>query len=207
MAVFVLSALLVAMFSGRVPGRDGRMRVYAAGQATGTSEQQAGAAKLLEDVKAGIARFASAQAAFSEGYRQTTPYRFGQWGPAHFNNREYSRDGKFLDPERPEALVYMKMQDGRSVLIGVMFLAPKGQGPRPGGPITDWHVHDNLCITSTGAADVAMAPGQCPPGSFFVGEAVEMMHVWLFENPDGPFAHSLTVEGIRAAVQHAARAR
>ena len=172
-----------------------------------TAEHKAIAAKLLEEVKAGIARFADPQAAQTEGYRQTTPFRYGNWGPAHFNNQAYSRDGRFLDPARPEALVYMKLPDGRLTLIGAMFLAPKGQGPRPAGPLADWHVHDNLCITSTGSVALAMAPGLCPPGSFFVGEAVEMMHVWIFDHPDGPFAHDLTVAAIRAAHQYASRSR
>jgi len=179
----------------------------AAASAAATAEQQAAAAKLVEDVKTGSARFANIQTAINEGYQQTTPFRFGQWGPAHFNNRQYAREKRFLDPERPTALVYMRTQDGRSVLIGVMFLAPKGQGPRPGGPVTEWHVHDNLCITSTGAADVAMAPGQCPPGSTFLGEAVEMMHVWIFDNPDGVYAHSLTAAAMQAAVRFAGRTR
>ncbi len=195
LATTMLAGFLVALSPGG----------YAAGPAPSTPEQQAAAAKLVDDVKTGSARLANIQTATGEGYQQTTPFRFGQWGPAHFNNRQYTREKRFLDPERPSALVYMRTQDGRSVLIGVMFLAPKGQGPRPGGPVTEWHAHDNLCITSTGAADVAMAPGQCPPGSTFLGEAVEMMHVWIFDNPDGPYAHSLTVQGIQAAVRYAAR--
>jgi len=204
-AVVMVAGCVVALFPGGAPTRGQVAQVYAAGAAPATPEQQAGAAKLIEDVKSGITRFATFQTAINEGYQQTTPFRFGQWGPAHFNNRQYTREKRFLDPERPAALVYMRTQDGRTVLIGVMFLAPKGQGPRPGGPITEWHVHDNLCITSTGAADVAMAPEQCPPGSTFLGEAVEMMHVWIFDNPDGPYAHSLTVPGIQAAVRYAAR--
>ncbi len=178
--------------------------VSVAGQSTGpTPEQKANAAKLLEDVKTGIARFADLQAAQTEGYQQTTPYRYGGWGPAHFNNQTYTRDGRFLDPTRPEALVYMKVPDGRIALIGAMFLAPKGQGPRPGGPLTEWHVHDTLCITSIGTVALALAPGVCPPGSFFVGEAVEMMHVWTFNNPDGPFSHSMSPQAIQAALQYA----
>jgi hypothetical protein len=204
-AAMVLTGLLIVAFAGGVPWQSRDGRAYAGGSGTATAEQQAAAAKLLDDVRAGTTRFASLQTAMNEGYQQTTPFRFGQWGPAHFNNRQYTREKRFLEPERPSALVYMRTQDGRNVVIGVMFLAPKGQGPRPGGPITEWHVHDNLCITSTGAADVAMAPGQCPPGSTFLGEAVEMMHVWIFENPDGTFAHSLTTQSIRAAVQYATR--
>lgn len=178
--------------------------VRVAGQSTvPTPEQKASAAKLLDEVKAGVVRFADLEAAQAEGYQQTTPYRYGGWGPAHFNNQTYSRDGRLLDPTRPEALVYMKVPDGRIALIGAMFLAPKGQGPRPGAPLTEWHVHDTLCITSIGTVALALAPGVCPPGSFFVGAAVEMMHVWTFNNPDGSFAHSMSPQAVQAALQYA----
>ncbi|MGQ0550715.1 MAG: hypothetical protein ACT4PY_13715 [Armatimonadota bacterium] len=186
-------------------GGDGRASPgHGSMSGTATAEQRTAAAKLLDDVKKGTVRFADVQVAVADGYRQTTPFRFrGQWGPAHFNNFAYNRDGRHLDPARPEALVYIRLEDARIVLLGAMFVAPKGQGPRPAGPLTEWHVHDNLCLTGTGSVALATGPGQCPPGSFFVGEAVEMMHVWFFDHPDGPFAHDLTAAAIREAVQYA----
>ncbi|MBI3976281.1 MAG: hypothetical protein HY334_07805 [Armatimonadetes bacterium] len=221
-ALVMLSALT---FTAAVAGEDGRGEagdVHAATEMTDgsgheghgttpapaaspaagpTAEQRAAAAKLLADIRAGIAPYASVNAAVTAGYVQSTPWRFLAWGPAHFTNFAYSRDGRILDPERPESLVYMKVPGGNVALIGAMFSAPTGQGPRPGGTLTDWHTHDNLCITSTGSVAIATGPGQCPAGSFFVGERVEMMHVWTFDNPDGPFSHSLSGEAIRAAVR------
>lgn len=207
--VAALMGLSIAMFVGAASGQDGHGH---AGQgSTNTAaprpEQKALAARLLSDVKAGIARFADVQVAQADGYRQTTPYRFGRWGPAHFNNFAHNRDSRLLDPTRPEALVYMKVPEGQVILIGAMFLAAKGQGPRPAGPITEWHAHDNLCLTGAGTVALATGPGQCPPGSFFVGEAVEMMHVWIFDHPGGAFAHELTDAAIRAAYQYATRNR
>jgi len=172
-----------------------------------TPEQRAAAATLLEEVRAGIARFHEVTVAEAEGYRRSTPFRFGGWGPAHYANSAYGREGQYLDPARPRALVYIKMADGKTVLLGSMFVAPKGQGPRPAGPLTDWHVHDNLCLTSTGAVALATGPRQCPTGAFFVGAAIEMMHVWLFDHPDGPFAHELTPAALRAAAQYATQHR
>lgn len=168
--------------------------------ATATPDHRAAANKLVKDVKAALSRYADLNAATATGYRQTTPYRFLRWGPVHFHKRALNRDDGLLDPNRPEALVYFKMPSGQTVLIGAMFLAPKGQGPRPGGPITEWHVHDNLCVTATGSVALADKQGQCPAGAFFVGEAAEMMHVWIFDHPDGPFAHELTPEAIKAAL-------
>lgn len=208
-AIALLVGLSVVTFAAVVSGQDGHGSSGHSGAntAAATPEQKAAAARLLSDVKTGIARFADVQVAQADGYRQTTPYRFGRWGPAHFNNFAYNRDSRLLDAARPEALVYMKVPEGQVILIGAMFLAAKGQGPRPAGPITEWHAHDNLCLTGAGTVALATGPGQCPPGSFFVGEAVEMMHVWIFDHPGGAFAHELTDAAIRAAYQYAMRNR
>lgn len=168
---------------------------------TPTPEQRAAANKLLADIRAGLAQFADLNAAMKAGYVQSTRWGVGTWGPAHFTNFTYSRDGRVLEVERPESIVYMKLPGGKVVLLGVMFSAPQGEGPRPGGPLTDWHIHDNLCISAAGQAVLATGPGQCPAGAFFVGERIEMMHIWLFDHPEGPFAHALSAEAIRAAVR------
>ena len=68
-----------------------------------------------------------------------------------------------LDPARPRALVFAALPDGNQVLAGVLFTAPIGQGPCPGGATTLWHVHR--------------------PGA-----TREMIHVWLFDNPAGAFS-------------------
>ncbi|HET6781230.1 MAG TPA: hypothetical protein VFH67_03945 [bacterium] len=168
--------------------------------AAATPDQVAAADKLLRDVKASLTHYIDVSAAEAGGYRQTTPYRFLRWGPAHFHNYAYNRDDGVLDPRRPESLVYFKLPRGQVVLIGAMFLAPKGKGPRPGGSMTEWHVHNNLCITATGSVALSNGQGRCPPGAFFIGDAVEMMHVWTFNHPDGPFAHEMTADAIKAAL-------
>lgn len=203
--LLVLMSLNVFVAAARGGGHDGHAHPGDAPSppAHATPAQQAAATHLLQEVKASLRRFENLQAAQAAGYRQVTPFRFLRWGPAHFHNRSLHGDDGLLDPARPEALVYMKLPDGRHVLLGAMFLAPQGKGPRPGGPLTAWHVHDNLCVTATGAVALARG-GVCPPGTFFVGDAVEMMHVWIFDHPDGPFAHELTPEAIRAALRQSA---
>ncbi len=170
-------------------------------QGAPTPDQQAAADRLLADVRSDAAAYADVNAAVAAGYVQSTRWSLLNWGASHFTNFTYSRDGRHLDTQRPESLVYLKLPSGKVALLGVMFSAPTGEGPRPAGPLTDWHTHDNLCISATGAAVLATAPGQCPAGAFFVGERVEMMHIWIFNNPDGPFAHNLSVEAFRAAVR------
>ena len=68
-----------------------------------------------------------------------------------------------LDPAKPQALVYATLPDGSKVLAGVLFTAPIGQGPCPGGSTTLWHYHHD-------------------------GATREMIHVWLFDNPTGSFS-------------------
>jgi len=163
-----------------------------------TPEQQAAADKLLSEVKAGTVRFNDFKTAESEGYKQITPYINGKFGPAHFHNARYAADGKTLDPTKPEDLVYLKMANGKMVYLGAMFLAAPGTGPAPGGSLTMWHTHDNLCIGKN-TVKAKGASGTCPAGTVAIQQ--EMMHVWTFDNPDGPFAHELTKEALLAAAK------
>lgn len=174
-----------------------------------TPEQQAAADKLVSDTKSDIARFTDYNTAMTEGYKQITPYVLGRgsdkYGPAHFYNAAYNRDSKLLDPTKPEALVYFKMPGGQMILLGAMYLAPTGQGPTPGGSLTTWHTHDNLCASMSGVA-LKNSQGNCPAGSLDVGSKAEMLHVWTFNNPDGPFAHNLTAADYKAALKELAGA-
>ena len=150
-----------------------------------TAAERAAADALVAATQKGTARFADPEAALEAGYTQGTPYAFYGLRAAHFHNEAFNQDGKLLDPERPENLVYLKRQDGTLELIGVMFIAPPGQGPRPGGPLTDWHTHPDLCGAQEGV--ITMNPdGTCPAGTYPVD--FEMLHVWLIDVPGGPFA-------------------
>lgn len=189
--------LAVAVAQGSGHGQHGSGITTAA-----TAEQQRAAAELVASVKAGIARYAQVTAGEADGYRQNKPFRFGTWGPAHYSNRTNGLDGRMLDPQRPEGLVYLKLGTGETVLLGAVFRAPKGQGPRPGGPLTEWHSHE--CVTGMGNA-ARSVNGQCPPGTTLVPAAGEMLHVWTFDNPDGAFAHGLTMEAIKAVVSQFSR--
>jgi len=72
-----------------------------------------------------------------------------------------------------------------------MYIAHRiGQpGPDIGGPLTLWHAHSNLCFNArTNIIDAFTdAAGNCPAGSFNSGTP-EMLHVWVVDNPNGPFS-------------------
>ena len=150
-----------------------------------TAAERAAAEALVAATRRGTARLADADVALAEGYVQATPFAFYGLRAAHYHNEAYNQDGDLLDPTRPEDLMYLKTDDGDLELIGVMFIAPPGEGPRVGGPLTSWHTHDDLCGGPDGV--IAMNPdGTCPAETYPI--TFEMLHVWLIDVPGGPFA-------------------
>jgi hypothetical protein len=62
-----------------------------------------------------------------------------------------------------------------------------------GGPLMEWHVHDNLCwgLGDDGTPKVVAvtdAEGNCPGGSVNAGGDNPMVHVWIAPHECGPFA-------------------
>jgi hypothetical protein len=202
-AIAVVALALTAFGSAAVT--EARHRHTHAEEAAPTPGQLVAASEFLKATKTGIARFADFRVAQAEGYWQVTPFPLnGKYGPAHFHNDDYARAAYVhpgqVDPQHPPDLVYLKLPDDRMLLLGAMYVASKGMGPRIGGPLAVWHSHASLCFGSAGAV-LSKTPGQCPPGAQFVGDRVEMLHVWVFDNPDGAFAHGLTRTSVRAAIK------
>jgi hypothetical protein len=163
------------------------------GEATAiTTEQLQAAQKLVEDTRTGTQRFEDISVAVQEGYRLLAGARDGL---AHYHNQAYHADGKILDPEHPEDLIYLRFRDGTAKLVGVMYLMPSSDqpGPRIGGPLTAWHAHDNLCISPVLGRITAFtdANGKCPAGTVWMGKTPEMIHVWLVDNPNGVFSDDM----------------
>ena len=140
-----------------------------------TAAQQDAAAQLVAAVKARWSPALTPAAAGALGY---VPPRVRATDPvlAHYGNRALARaTTDLIDPATPQALVYLHLPDGATVLGGVLFTAPIGLGPCPGGALTLWHFHQ---ATATR----------------------EMIHVWLFDNPGGSFATGIgSAAGIRIA--------
>jgi hypothetical protein len=159
-----------------------------------TRAQQLAAAELADQTKAATARYAGLSVALADGFRPTqglTGYE------VHLANKVNMNDGHILDPAHPQALVYA-ITDGRATLLGVLFQMPyAGQsGPTPGGPITSWHAH-NICLSAWPPGIGIVSPfGGCPPFSVDTTTA-EMMHVWVVDNPGGPFAQGLDAAWVR----------
>jgi hypothetical protein len=149
-----------------------------------TPDQVRGAIDLAVKTKAALGRYADIRAALAAGYRPTLT-RTGY--SVHLENKAYANDGALLDPQRPEQLMYA-IADGRATLLSAVYTVPYAgrAAPTPGGPLTHWHSH-NICLTVLPPGFTLVdAYGTCPP--FAVKTAIPlMMHVWVVDNPGGPY--------------------
>jgi hypothetical protein len=111
-------------------------------------------------------------------------------GHEHFVNYSYFNDGHFLDPERIEAIVFEAPLGRPTRVVAAMYMldSPTSPIPEVAGPLTPWHNHKDLCWDSTGFYVVgAFRLGRCIPYGI-LQERPPMLHVWVVENPCGPFA-------------------
>lgn len=116
----------------------------------------------------------------------------------HYFHRDHITDGRVLDPERPEFLIYYDTGTSRR-LAGLMFLVgePGQEGPQIGGPATLWHFHvwsRPLCLWRdllvSGWADEGR---ECVDGTAS-HRSPEMLHLWFFDHHQGRFATGMDLE-------------
>jgi len=159
-----------------------------------TPAQQAEAEALLTNTLEKLPQFADPEYAYSKGYRSIGD---GYTGHEHYIKWDEINDTTFFDPDHPESLVYRTTGGGKQ-LEAVMFLLPSTMTldsvPAIGGPLIQFHIHNNLCFTE-GAAPVVIGltdgSGGCRQGKKFTPSP--MFHVWIKPNMCGPFA---ALEGI-----------
>jgi hypothetical protein len=146
-----------------------------------TPAQRVAAWHLLVEVRAAAARWPTLTSAARAGFDTRTNPRAGGDLSVHFlhaEHRRFSHDSHYLDPRRPEALIYANVPGWPLRLVGLMFAMPRGMhGPTPGGPVTRWHTH-TVCARG-GKRGLAPRPdGSCLRGAIR-RQGSEMMHVWL----------------------------
>ncbi len=165
--------------------------------------QTIAAEQLVRATLQDLPRYSTEDAARAAGYR-TIGDAFT--GDEHLVNWAYLTDNHVLDPMFPESLVYDTRCDGPSSnpcpgprLEAAMFMLSLGQRfsdipPLYAGPLTQWHVHSNLCFLDLGGspdqkvvAGLTDGNGNCPAGEE-KSVPVPMIHVWIVKNPCGPFA-------------------
>jgi hypothetical protein len=142
------------------------------GSPTGT--QQAAANDLVAETTATLSRFANLSAATAAGY---TPATNPDGHVVHYANWRIAKTDGF-DPSQPAFLVYANTVGGAR-LLGAMYLgpAPCTPGPDVGGPLTQWHAHDNLCLSGGQVVGRTSATGTCASGVHNT-DTYFMLHVW-----------------------------
>ena len=135
--------------------------------ATPSAAQQQAAVRFVDTSWQGAKKYRSLAAAQAAGYRAITP----RGAPVvHYLNPAYYRatvrGGPVLNAGAPQSLVYANTPKG-AVLVAAMYITtPGGPTPQPGGCLTQWHVHTNLCLAPGLDVVGAIGPGQpnCPAG-------------------------------------------
>lgn len=116
------------------------------------SSRAAGVAAQLRDA---LKPYADTSAAVADGYKMFMP-QVKQQKVYHFTNNWRGVQEAFrFDPAKPTSLLYAKGGDGRLVLVGAMYSAPKRFGPdrldaRVPLSVARWHKHVNWCIPQKG---------------------------------------------------------
>jgi hypothetical protein len=152
-----------------------------------TKRQQKAAVSLVNSSWEGARKFQSLAAAKAAGYRPVTPTGARV---VHYVNPSYYiatlMGGPALNTAKPQSLVYANTPKG-AVLAAAMYITSRGgPTPQPGGCLTQWHVHTNLCL-SRGLGVVGVAHPTCPAGSAN-RVTPPMMHIWFVPIPGGPTA-------------------
>ncbi len=161
-----------------------------------THAQQDAATQLYEETLIAIKPYQDWRVAWAAGYR---PGGSDTMPSTHWMNQGYVKAGYIMDPGHPQGLVYANTHHG-PVLLGAMFQMPKLNefGPDPGGPLTAWHQHENICFTPFGLEFSLMTPfATCPLGAIDIS-APPMLHVWIVDNPTGPFAVDIDSKVVEA---------
>jgi hypothetical protein len=175
-----------------------------------TPEQQARAQTLVANTLAELPQFSDVTKIGALGFKSIGDAASGF---EHYINYAYIRDDSFLDPNKPESLVYQVDGDKRT-LVSAMFMAKGMSDTDPqlldyGGKLMTWHVHEDLCWSLDAnhqpvVVGIKDAAGNCPPGSVNAGGGVPMVHVWITPNECGPFA-ALEGEGAGQTAGNAPR--
>jgi hypothetical protein len=151
-----------------------------------TKAQQQAAVNLVDQTVNAVAPYSNLAAAKAAGYVPVT--RSGR-KVVHYINPSIYRQGPTIDPHNIPVLVYVNTAQG-AVLSAAMYLMPPSRDaatpPQPGGCLTQWHIHSDLCFTG-GSVVGNNATGTCATGSTNRTTA-PMMHVWLAPVSGGPLA-------------------
>ena len=181
---------------------DGAARIDLSGMPGVQPDERRRAEDLLYSTRTVLPKFANTATAEAAGF---TTIGDGATGYEHYINWKYINDEHELNPEFPESLVYqIDPATRQKKLVSAMFMMGDEYTletvPNVGGPLTQWHIHNNLCFSrdpavfgSTRVVGVTAPNGSCQFGVKL--RENPMIHVWIVPHKCGPFA---ALEGVGA---------
>lgn len=165
-----------------------------------TAAQRDAAQTLLDRTHTAMARFPDEAAVLAAGYVSIGD---GITGFEHFVHVGHLADGAVLDPDRIESIV-LRVSGGTKTVESAMYILEPGSTmedvPDIAGELTTWHDHQNLCWEGIRVVAVTRDDGSCPRGEF--RPTPPMLHVWLREQPCGPFAGIEGTHGDACSAHH-----
>ena len=189
LTVWVPAASASKLPPGTLRGPEDQLQEYPT-LSLATPAQRAAAVRLRAQIRASARRWRTLRAARAAGFDLHTARRRPGDRSVHYlhaEHRRFSSDRRYLDPRRPEALIYANVPGRPLLLVGVMFSMPRGKkGPTPGGPITRWHTH-KVCAAGAERGLTPRADGSCPPGTK-ARQGSEMLHFWFTRDLRNSFA-------------------
>jgi len=180
---------------------NGSPRITLAGFPGVSAAQQARAEELVFRTRTVLPKFATTDIAIANGF---SSIQDSATGVEHYVNWSYINDEHELNPDYPESLVFQVGPNGKRTLVSAMYMMGDSYSletvPDIGGPLTQWHIHNNLCYSQDpfvhGSTRVVGVTSENGPCSFGIKlNQNPMIHVWIKPHPCGPFA---ALEGVGA---------
>jgi hypothetical protein len=174
---------------GTLRGLAHRLQQYPAVSLASAAQRRA-ARRLLDEARRSARAWRDPRRAVAAGFSAQRPRRRPgdrSVGFLHAEHRRFSADRTFLDPSRPEVLIYVNAPGRPLALVGVMFSVPRGvRGATPGGPVTRWHSH--LVCARGGRRGLKPRPDLSCPSGTRLRRGSEMMHLWFTGDLRSAFA-------------------
>jgi hypothetical protein len=153
-----------------------------------TPAQQAAARALIASTTAAMQAFPDVASVVQAGYVSIGDGDAN--GYEHYVRWSYLTDPYEVDPNHIESILVQHQPDGSTKVVSAMYILSLGTTmadvPDIAGPLTTWHYHNDLCWSSAMTVVGTAVNGVCAQGTLWV--TPPMMHVWMVDNPCGPFA-------------------
>ncbi len=153
-----------------------------------TPAQQASARALIASTTQAMQAFPDLAAVQAAGYVSIGDTDVN--GYEHYVQWSYLSDPYEVDPNHIESILVRHLPDGTVKVVSAMYILSIGKTmadvPDIAGALTTWHYHDDLCWSTAMTVVGTTVNGVCSSGTLWI--TPPMLHVWIVDNPCGPFA-------------------